>query len=228
MNQAKKLPLFSLFYEGRDRDTQTIGSFLKNFFLAAMGLGGFVMGMTLLFMAMRGVMDLGGFVASGGPYQIAHQAPDWIWVFPVSIIGGVIFLFVYSLFARRIGGIKWIALAWPALFISLGYNFLAYAFNPPGSQQGVVFGWLIPGILFEIIGGLPLLIILRETFRYLKHWGVRKRQPLESSQTLQRSDEDYVYYLPGALVSFMVFILNTVGVAASIYLALAFFEHLTS
>jgi len=228
MNQAKKLPLFSPFYEGRDRDTQTIGSFLKNFLLAAMGLGGFVMGMTLLFMSMRGVMDLGGFVASGGPYQIAHPAPDWIWVFPVSIIGGLIFLFVYSPFARRIGGIKWLALAWPALFISLGYNFLAYAFNPPGDQQGVVIGWLIPGIIFEIMGGLPLLVILRESFRYLRHWGDRKRQRLEFSQTLQRSDEGYARYLPGALVSFMVFILNTVGVAASIYLALAFFEHLTS
>jgi hypothetical protein len=78
------------------------------------------------------------------------------------------------------------------------------------------------------MGGVPLLVILKESYRYLKHRGDRKRQRLEFIRNLQRSDANNAHYLPGALVSFMLFILNTVGVAASIYLALTFFEHLAS
>ena len=76
--------------------------------------------------------------------------------------------------------------------------------------------------------GVPLLVILKESYRYLKHRGDRKRQRLEFIRNLQRSDANNAHYLPGSLVSSMVFILDTVGVAASIYLALTFFEHLAS
>ena len=44
--------------------------------------------LTLLFFGMRAIMELGGFVAVGGPYEVAHPAPDWVWVLPVSIVGG--------------------------------------------------------------------------------------------------------------------------------------------
>ena len=53
------------------------------------------------------------------------------------------------------------ALAWPVLFVTLGWNFLEYAFNPPGPPgQGIVWGWLIPGVLFVIMGVAPVLAVL--------------------------------------------------------------------
>ena len=46
----------------------------------------FSFSLTLLYQGMRAIMYLGGFVASGGPYAIAHPAPGWVWIVPVSII----------------------------------------------------------------------------------------------------------------------------------------------
>ena len=53
------------------------------------------------------------------------------------------------------GGILF--LAWPALFLSLGWNFLEFAFK---SRGGPELGWLIPGILFMLMGGGPLAAML--------------------------------------------------------------------
>lgn len=117
--------------------------------------------MTLLFQAMRGVLDLGGMVASGGPYAIEHPAPGWVWLFPVSIVTGMLAGFGCMLFQRRTGGPPLHLLAWPALFGSLGYNFIDYAFNPPGEGSGVVAAWLICGILFVGMGAAPLILVAR-------------------------------------------------------------------
>jgi hypothetical protein len=38
---------------------------------------------------MRGVTELGGFVAAAGPYEIAHPAPEWAWILPVAIVCGM-------------------------------------------------------------------------------------------------------------------------------------------
>jgi hypothetical protein len=58
------------------------------------------------------------------------------------------------------GGPKLVALAWPALFLALGWNFLEYAFDPPPPDDGVVWGWLICGVVFVAMGGIPLLLVL--------------------------------------------------------------------
>ncbi len=44
-------------------------------------------------------------------------------------------------------------LAWPALFLSLGWNFLAYGFFPP--EGGWVWSWLFCGVLFVLMGAVP-------------------------------------------------------------------------
>lgn len=93
---------------------------------------GMALCMTLLFFAMRGVMDLGGFVATGGPYEIAHPAPDWIWLLPVSIVGGMMLGFANAAFAARAGGFNLAIPAWSAVFLSLGWNFAEYGIHPPG------------------------------------------------------------------------------------------------
>jgi uncharacterized membrane protein len=115
--------------------------------------------LTCLFLAMRGIMRLGGFVASGGPYVIAHPAPSYVWVFPVSIFLGVIFLFLQGAQTKWLGGLNLLALAWPVLFISLGWNFLEFAFRPPGAG-GLVWGWLVCGVVFWVMGFVPLLLFI--------------------------------------------------------------------
>ena len=65
----------------------------------------------------------------------------------------------------KVGG-GWAALpllAWPGLFLSLGWNFLEYGFWPPGGG-GWEWGWLIPGFIFLIMGGAPLVFA----------WGARR------------------------------------------------------
>lgn len=227
MKESRKIAFFSPVYEGVERNSQTFGTLLKNLFMITIGYLGFIICMTLLYHSMRGVMDLGGFVASGGPYEIAHPAPGWIWVLPVSIIAGLVFLLLYSLFAKKVGGIKLTVFAWSALFCSLGYNFLAYAFPPAEKGGGIVVGWLICGILFELMGGIPLLIILRETIRYIGQRDYRRKLRLEIAQSQRYLDENQQNYLPGGLVSFLVLFINLGGIAAGIYLAVSYFRYLT-
>jgi hypothetical protein len=83
-------------------------------------------------------------------------------LFPLSIFAGLGSAALMGWKGSRLGG-YWgamVMLAWPALFISLGFNFLQYALVPPPPATGIVWGWLIPGVLFELMGGLPLLAFL--------------------------------------------------------------------
>ncbi|MEW6553666.1 MAG: hypothetical protein AB1384_05215 [Actinomycetota bacterium] len=136
----------------------------------------------LLFLAMRGVLDEGGMVARGGPYEIAHPAPDYWWIFPVSIIGMIIIVFasmgMFSLmrgmagsasspFSGRgalsggDGAVSLVALFfWPAIFLSLGWNFLEYGFF---TGEGLAWGWIVCGVVFVLMGGLPLYLVARKT-----------------------------------------------------------------
>jgi hypothetical protein len=121
---------------------------------------GFSFCLTCLFLAMRGVMRLGGYVASGGPYVIAHPAPDWIWLVPTSILAGAFFIILNTVIGRAVGGISLLALVWPATFLSLGWNFLEFGLRPPAGAQGLVWAWLVCGILFVLMGGIPAFIYL--------------------------------------------------------------------
>ena len=110
--------------------------------------------LVLVFLAMRAVMDIGGTCAEGGPYVVAQSCPEG--ATPALMLG---------IFGRvRVRGARdglrrprrWLRvdplLAWTALFASLGWNFLDYGlFNAP-EGQGIVWGWVIPGVMFEIDG----------------------------------------------------------------------------
>ncbi|MEX2548274.1 MAG: SHOCT domain-containing protein [Chloroflexota bacterium] len=118
--------------------------------------------LTLVFLAMRAVMDVGGFCAEGGPYVIETHCPEGV---PLVLIGGIFGLFGFgglmawkgSIVGEPYGAL--VLLAWPALFLSLGWNFVEYALNPPPGE-GIVWGWLIPGVLFVLMGGVPLIALL--------------------------------------------------------------------
>lgn len=137
--------------------------------LYLLGIAGLAACLTLVFLSMRAVMDVGGFCAEGGPYEIQTHCPEGTaLLLPLSIFGGLGSAALAGWKGARIGGpfAGLVALAWPALFISLGWNFLEYGLWPPGDEGGIVWGWLIPGIIFEVMGIVPLLGLLpsRRTF----------------------------------------------------------------
>lgn len=139
----------------------------RSFGLADVGLyaaavAGMAAALTVIFLCMRAVMNVGGFCAEGGPYVIRQHCPEGV---PLLMIGAMFGLFLFGGLIAWKGSIlggpyaALVLLAWPALFLSLGWNFLEYAIRPPEPEQGIVWGWLIPGIVFVIMGGGPLLAL---------------------------------------------------------------------
>ena len=161
--------MLGLFRRGDLDEDAPAGKLFRYWLYMLLGLFGFVFCLTCIFLSMRGVMDLGGFVAKGGPYAIAHPAPDWIWVIPVSIFAGLIFGFFYAVGANKIGGVNIVIVGWSVLFLSLGYNFMAYGFNPPKGMDDPAWGWIICWICFWLMGGIPVLIwiwaLIKRLFR---------------------------------------------------------------
>jgi len=132
----------------------------------ALTLGGVACGLTLVFLSMRSVMNVGGFCAEGGPYNIRQHCPQGVpGIMMGGIWGGVILALVYIGMMIRWHLPHFIHLLWSALFLSLGWNFFDYAFNPPGTTSGVVWGWLVCGVLFALMGGLPLLVVVPAIWR---------------------------------------------------------------
>jgi hypothetical protein len=123
-----------------------------------LGIGALAFCIALLWLGMRAVMDLGGFCASGGPYQIAVECPDAVVAStPLSIFGGFLAagLIVWGAAGLPGAWMSLVLLAWPALFLSLGWNFLEYGLFPP--EGGWVWSWLFCGVLFVLMGAVPLI-----------------------------------------------------------------------
>ena len=132
--------------------------------LYAVGVAGLCACLTVIWLSMRAVMNVGGFCAEGGPYVIETPCPEGV---PLLLTLGIFGLFLFGGLTVWKGALMGgpygflVGLAWPALFLSLGWNFLEYAFNPPGPPgQGIVWGWLIPGAVFIVMGAVPVLAVL--------------------------------------------------------------------
>ena len=110
---------------------------------------------TWVFLGMRSVMDIGGTCGSGGPYEIATPCPTNVAVFlTVGIPIMLIAAFVGSAVAMGLGAPNLLLPMWWLLFGSLGWNFLEY-----GLFSGeVVWGWVLCGVMFELMA-LPALLI---------------------------------------------------------------------
>ncbi len=124
--------------------------------------------LTLLFLGMRVVLSMGGMVATGGPYVIAHPAPDWIWIMPLSallmiaaLITGVLMSF------SGIYGPNLMQFSWSALFIALGWNFLDFGMGL-SRGTGLVWPWLICALLFIPMGLLPMILIVKRRWDQYK------------------------------------------------------------
>ncbi|MEX0663378.1 MAG: hypothetical protein WD598_01255 [Acidimicrobiia bacterium] len=136
--------------------------------LMFVGLAGVTAGLVVLFLCMRSVMEIGGSCASGNtPFEIRRQCPTGVAGLMIgSIFGGILFLGVYAVNAI---GPNLTLLGWPALFISLGYNFADYGIDPPaGFGDGPSFGWLFCAVIFFLMGGVPLVLWIM--------WVLQKRE----------------------------------------------------
>ena len=145
-----------------------------------LGMAGLAACITLEFLGMRVVMDVGGFCAEGGAYEIATHCPaGTVVIVPLGMFGLLASVGLAMAGASAVGGAYQAlpALAWPSLFLSLGWNFLEYGLNPPGGG-GWAWDWLICGVIFWMMGGIPLLIgamIFRASFRARRNELARNR-----------------------------------------------------
>jgi hypothetical protein len=130
-------------------------------YLAGVAAG--TLSITLLFLGMRAVMDVGGACADGGPYVSAQPCPEGV---AAAMVGGMFGLFAAAglilWFGSRLGGsaVAVVALGWPLLFIALGFNFLDFAFRPVAGESGPIWGWLIPGLVFWVMGAGPVVVAI--------------------------------------------------------------------
>jgi hypothetical protein len=140
--------------------------------LLTLGTLGFVFSLTLLFRGMRAVLDVGGYCAQGGPYEIRTPCPKGVgWIVPVSIFTGIASVGIGFLGVFRQGGPRPYVFAWSALFLALGWNFLEYGFDPPGG--GTSAGWLVCGVAFVLMAVVPLVFLLSPAGARWSLWGPR-------------------------------------------------------
>jgi hypothetical protein len=111
--------------------------------------------LTWTFLAMRAVMDVGGTCAEGGPYVIAQPCPDGAVLISVAIPVMIIAAMLGSAFAVWLSAPNLLLPMWVILFGTLGWNFLEYGF----SDDGVVWGWIVCGVVFELMA-LPALAVM--------------------------------------------------------------------
>ena len=166
-------------YDGRV-DSPTLRLKPLSLVLAVIGLAGAACGLTLLYLGMREVMEIGGACAEGGAYEIAQPCPDGVPGLMIGgIFGGLVCLAIFGVAAGNLGGgynrlVLW---AWPALFLSLGWNFLDYGLDPPAGGGGASVGWLVCAGLFFLMGGLPLLFLLHPSQLRRTFWPRVQEEP---------------------------------------------------
>jgi hypothetical protein len=186
--------------------------------LCFVGMLGVAAALTVLFFSMRAVMEIGGSCASGNvPYEISRPCPSGVPGLMVgSIFLGIAFLGLYAFTAV---GPNLTLLAWPALFLSLGWNFLDYGVNPPDGQDGVVWGWLVCGVLFVLMGGVPLLVGI---------WALRNGRETRTMRAraglAHRSSSAGAVRLDGPALRRYGLVLQLVAIAVGIWVGIEIFE----
>jgi len=147
------------------RDVHAGGTKVVWYVALFVGTAGLAAALTVLFRSMRAVMEVGGACASGGAYEIATPCPDGVAVLiNLAIWGGLLMLGLMIWATVRVHAPNIVWLAWPALFLSLGYNFLTFGLDPPG-DAGVEWGWMMCAVVFALMGGVPLLLALPVLWR---------------------------------------------------------------
>jgi len=113
-------------------------------------------GVVWLWQASGPVMEAGGFVARGGPYVIAHQAEDWIWLPTVGATLMVWAAVADILVAQHFSRPSLMLVFWTALFGLLAVPFFTHGFNAPGGGRS--WAWISLGVLFTLMA-LPAALL---------------------------------------------------------------------
>jgi hypothetical protein len=131
--------------------------------LMVIGGVGATAALVILFLCMRSVMEIGGVCASGNTaFTPRVPCPSGV---PGLMIGSIFLgLVAIGMYAVSAYGVNLVLLAWPALFLSLGWNFLDFGVNPP-IGSGPSFGWLVCAVIFILMGGIPLVILIGAVLR---------------------------------------------------------------
>jgi hypothetical protein len=131
------------------------------------GIGGVALCITIVSQGMRSVEKIGGACQSGAQSSVtAHACPAAV---PGLLTGGIFAgLAFLALFVVCVGerGRPVVLLAWPALFLTLGWNFLDSGLHP--ATGGTSVGFLVCAVTFIAMGGLPLLYIIPQLFQALR------------------------------------------------------------
>jgi hypothetical protein len=107
--------------------------------------------LTVLFLSMRSVLGVDATCGSVVADQPIRPCPGVaIGLMPAAIWAGLIFTGLYVLVAARYHVPSLVSLAWPALFLSLGYNFLDYGIHGQA-------GFILVGVVFVLMGAGPLV-----------------------------------------------------------------------
>jgi hypothetical protein len=102
--------------------------------------------------AMGGILNDGSLCSLD--VQQCHTGP--IGLVPVSIVGGVVALIIVgACLPAGYGRLLW--LAWTALFWSLAFNMIR--FGLAWGNQGTRYAFLVPGVLFALMGAVPLFVL---------------------------------------------------------------------
>jgi hypothetical protein len=115
-----------------------------------------VLGLTWLNRVAASVLSVGGSCGSGGAYEIATPCPSGAWMAPVGLLVGLVGLGLYLL-RRPAGSPQLLILAWPALFGSLGVQFLRAA-----SAESGAYGFWLCGIVFLVMAAASLVLVMGE------------------------------------------------------------------
>jgi hypothetical protein len=135
-------------------DAVTMGRVVWRGTQAAAALAAVVVGLTWLNRVAAAVMEVGGSCSSGGPYAVTTPCPGGAWMAPVGIFVGLAGLAAYA-WLRPAGSPQLLALAWPALFGSLGVQFLRAA-----AAETDAWGFWLCGVLFIVMALGPLALFL--------------------------------------------------------------------
>ena len=108
---------------------------------------------TWAFYSMRAVMHVGGACADGGPYVSAQPCPDGAVLIAIAVPVMIITAMIGSVVAMSTNAPNLLVPMWGFLFGTLGWNFLEFAFK----GEGIVWGWLVCGVMFELMA-LPAIV----------------------------------------------------------------------
>jgi hypothetical protein len=121
--------------------------------------GGVAASLTVVFLSMRSVMDIGGTCGSIDSEGTIQSCPSGVaGLLPGAIWAGLIFTGLYVLVCARFKVPSFVSLIWPGLFLSLAYNFFDYGIHGQA-------GFVVCGIVFALMGVVPLLWALPHLWR---------------------------------------------------------------